>query len=409
MLERLIHAALLVPLDNPDSPFCRWGLPLLLWGKPGIGKSERVIIGSMMAGLDAKTIYAPRFMPDDPSGALAPDGQGDVKVVCTITAVKELKELGAGVLFIDELSSAKDATQASFLGVVLDRDIANERMNGRIRILSAANPPDIAANGRDLVAPFANRLCHIQVQPPTAKEWSEWLLNDEPARKVDLVQNEDIVKTRWKYEFARARTIFARGILVNATLLHDMPTEDSGNRGFAWPSPRTWEFACRAYATVKCLYAAPDEEDAKAKQQREEDARVIYETLLEGCVGEAAAQTFLKWLNDQDLPEPKDVLKNGFTPDKFRMDRAFIVYNSVTQFVIANKSDHKQFIENGVALWKIFQVAEETGGMLDITTDCINLAVKNGLKRDADPRIAAIATPILKRIGDTAGLLELSR
>ena len=40
-LERVIRTAFLVPQDDPKDAMCRWGLPIIMWGVPGIGKSAR--------------------------------------------------------------------------------------------------------------------------------------------------------------------------------------------------------------------------------------------------------------------------------------------------------------------------------------------------------------------------------
>lgn len=388
-IEKLIHAAVLTPLDHPNDNFCRWGLPLLLWGMPGIGKSERIVIGALKAGLTTKQVYAPRFIPDDVSGVNVPDGMGDVKTVCSIAAVKELENAGEGVFFIDELSSCKDAMQAAFLGVVLDRDIAGHRIRGQIRIMAAANPPEVAANGRELTSALSNRLCHIQVPPPTALEWSEWMLKGNTARVMDVEQGEAIIKEKWDYEWARASALFARGIRANPTLLYQLPSDESGSRGLAWPSPRTWEFAARAYTACKCLGYDRD----------------VSDVLIEGCVGHAAAGSILEWISSQDLPEPEEVLKNGFKADMSRMDRAFLIYNSVTHFV-ASKKDRKEKIELGVKLWEIFKTAKEDG-LMDLVLDFVKVAINNQLGMGSDPRIKAIAKPIIDHIGDDPFIVKM--
>lgn len=387
-LDKVVHVALLVPLTEPNSLFCTWGLPMIIWGLPGIGKSACVVMGGLKAGLTTKQIYAPRLMPDDPSGVAIPDGQGGVKIVCTMTAVRELKELGSGVLFIDELSSCKHATQASLLGVVLDRDVAGEVLPGRVRILAAANPPELSSNGQELMAAFANRLCHIHLDPPPADAWGDWLMKGSERKFLEVEKGEVVIKKNWDYAWGRARGIFSRGIRRNPGLLHNMPDADSGKRGTAWPSHRSWEFAARAYATCLALGYGPN----------------ISDILVEGCVGEAHATPLLEWIRAQDLPDPADVIDKGFTPDIRRIDQAFIVYNSVTEYVV-NQEDKKVKLDMGIKLWKLFTEAE-SAGLLDTVIDCVKTAVSKNLGTKAHPSIKAIATPILERIGD-AGLQEL--
>jgi hypothetical protein len=51
--------------------------------------------------------------------------------------------------------------QAALLRVVLERAVGDLTLPDEVAVVAAANPPEQAADGWDLSAPLANRLCHL--------------------------------------------------------------------------------------------------------------------------------------------------------------------------------------------------------------------------------------------------------
>jgi hypothetical protein len=51
--------------------------------------------------------------------------------------------------------------QAALLRVVLERTVGDLALPADVAVVAAANPPEQAADGWDLSAPLANRLCHL--------------------------------------------------------------------------------------------------------------------------------------------------------------------------------------------------------------------------------------------------------
>jgi hypothetical protein len=52
--------------------------------------------------------------------------------------------------------------QAALLRVVLERTVGDLSLPADVAVVAAANPPEQAADGWDLSAPLANRLCHLR-------------------------------------------------------------------------------------------------------------------------------------------------------------------------------------------------------------------------------------------------------
>src|SRR5271155_4967033 len=100
-LERLILTSMVVPLYDPTSPNCRWGLPLILWGDIGIGKSERIETAATFLNLLCETILPSTCAPEDFSGIPMGDGKGGGQRVCMMKGVREICDIKEGVVFID--------------------------------------------------------------------------------------------------------------------------------------------------------------------------------------------------------------------------------------------------------------------------------------------------------------------
>ena len=145
-IEKIISVSLLTPMGDPKETDCIWGMPLLLWGSPGIGKSDRVYASSKAVGLPCEPVFPATRQPEDFSGVPVPVGtEGDVVIACILGAVNKLQKAGRGVLFLDEISCARPAVQSSLLSVARDRRVGDTMLNPKIRILAAANPPEEVA------------------------------------------------------------------------------------------------------------------------------------------------------------------------------------------------------------------------------------------------------------------------
>ncbi len=305
------------------------GVPVLLWGAPGTGKTSAVTAMAEAAGLPCETVIAAIREPSDFAGLPVIDG-GVVHFAPPRWA-QRLAAAGRGLLFLDEISTAPPAVQAALLRVVLERVVGDLPLPDGVVVVAAANPPEQAADGWDLSAPLANRFCHLD-WPVDAMGFAEGIAGGWRAPRVPTLP------AAWTSHLALARGLVSAFITVRPALTCAVPT-DAARAGRGWPSPRTWEMAARLWTAADATGASPEARAA----------------LVSGAVGEAAGIEFLTWLIEMDLPDPEAVLAD---PDGFevpeRGDRAYAVLSAVAAAVAANPT-----VERWNAGWKVLGRAGE--------------------------------------------------
>jgi len=322
-------------------------VPVLLWGAPGTGKTSAIRAMAQAMGLPCETVIASIREPSDFAGL--PIVVGDQVRFAPPAWARRLAEAGHGLLFLDELSTAPPAVQAALLRVVLERAVGDLTLPDEVAVVAAANPPEQAADGWDLSAPLANRLCHLDwrtdpraVADGLAGGWAAPVVPALPAG--------------WQTTEILSRGLVAAFLHVRPALAC-APPSDAASAGRGWPSPRTWEMAARLMAAA----------DAAGFGDRGDETR---SALVRGAVGDGAGVEFLAWLIEMDLPDPEEVLAD---PASFRLpergDRAYAALAAVAAAVAADPTP-----ERWTAGWQVL-----------------------GLAAEAAPDVAAVAARVLAR------------
>ncbi|TQE99187.1 MAG: AAA family ATPase [Spiribacter salinus] len=152
--------------------------PLLVWGSPGIGKSDltrafaEVVEGEVcdirLAQYDAVDI---RGLPDvsenrtiwHPPSTLPLVGNDDWSDDKPI------------VLFLDEILQAAPAVQSVAFQLVLERRIGEHELKPNVLIFAASNRETDRAGVQKMLLPLANRFMHVNLEP-SLDAWKDWAL-----------------------------------------------------------------------------------------------------------------------------------------------------------------------------------------------------------------------------------------
>jgi len=319
---RLLHAIIFTWM-----PEGFWGLPTLIWGEPGTGKSALVRQATLAAAL-AGFRLSPGERGEGQFGVVpVPSADGKTLTYPAPVWVSQLAD--GGVLFLDEINTAAPMIQSALLGLVQFKQLGDHQFGPRVRILAAANDVEDAAGGFELARSVDARFCHLPYAGLPLADWAAGLVGGfagNNAPPVDPVAEESRVMAALPAAQAKAAGIIAGFLQARPALLHVAPK--SGDREHAHPNRRTWHYAAAALASAEIHGLSEAETDF----------------LLGGLVGTSAVIELRTWLHNADLPDATAVADGRvtFTIDTVRLDRTIAVLSAAAGVVLGTpKAERK--------------------------------------------------------------------
>ena len=237
--------------------------PAMLWGPPGVGKSQMVAQVAGRHGVPVIDIRLSQMEPSDLRGI--PFRQGD-RVEWAVPAL--LPDAGRhgpeGILFLDEITSAPPAVSAAAYQLILDRRLGEYQVPDGWAIFAAGNRQGDRGVTYTMPAPLANRFSHFEVET-NLDDWVSWAYRNDIDERV-------IAFLRFRPE-----------------LLFDF---DPAHNPVAFPSPRSWEFAHRGL-------------------QKFTDHPLLLQGTLQACVGPAAGIELFAFVNSLEQMPDLDAIVAG--------------------------------------------------------------------------------------------------
>lgn len=266
------------------------GLPMFIFGSPGVGKSEQVYqacdfeAGDLFIDLRLNTLDSIdlRGMP-----VVQRDSSG--KATSTEWIRPEfIPWEGRGILFLDEMNTAPPSVQNPALQLVLDRKVGNHHLGKDWYIVAAGNKADDKAHVHPLSSALRQRFA-IYHYEPDKDTWMNWAVkNDVHPHVIGFIG-------------------FKPDCLIQA------PIDDESSN----PSPRSW------YYVSQRLYADQNEADD-----------------IRACVGHAASE-FLAYQNVcSKIPRIEDILsgKVTFSEDKKNVTASYAVSSALGIHLLRSKA-----------------------------------------------------------------------
>ena len=322
--------SLLIALNTP-APNGLTGIPVLLWGRPGVGKSS-FIEGLSTADLKVLTIIASIHDPTDFSG-LPIHENGSVRYAAPAW-IADFQDKREGILFLDELSTCPPAVQAALLRVVFERRVGFTPLPDNVRIVAAANPPDLMVGGWELSPPMRNRFVHLDwdIRPElfTTALREGWQQGSLPA--IDPQEHARVLPD-WKIRISAF-------LKVSPELLHG----DPGKEKYGYASPRSWEYAAHLLASCAVLGLPPDLD------------------LLRGCLGEGTAIVLAEYLDNLKMPDPLEVLnrKSTVVLEELNDGEVYVLFAGMERILLSQEHD-EAFLTHAATFIDLTQQLTDAG------------------------------------------------
>ena len=190
--------------------------PVMLWGPPGVGKSDLIGQVADKHQVPVIDIRLSQMEPTDLRGI--PFRVGELVEWAVPEMLPDQERHGAdGILFLDEITSAPPTVSAAAYQLILDRRLGHYRVPEGWAIFAAGNRQGDRGVTYSMPAPLANRFSHFELDTHL-DDWVAWAYANDIDERV-------IAFLRFKPE-----------------LLFDF---DPAHNPVAFPSPRSWEFAHR--------------------------------------------------------------------------------------------------------------------------------------------------------------------
>ncbi len=225
-------------------PLIRAKQPVMVWGPPGIGKSQII---KTVADREQRNIVDVRCVLLDPVDLRGiPHINGDGKAHWAPPGFLPCEDDATDIIFMDELPQAAPLVQSSCLQLTLDRCIGEYELPDGCAIVAAGNRQSDRAGAHRLITPLLNRFVHLDMEV-SVEDWRTWAI----ANGID----------------PRVLSYIA----FKPDALHKF---DPKSRDESFPTPRSWEFVSRVFP------GTPDS---------------LRFGIVKGCVGEAAAAEFVSF------------------------------------------------------------------------------------------------------------------
>lgn len=236
--------------------------PLMIWGPPGIGKSDVVAQVAKELGRDLIDIRLPNYEPTDIKGIPFYNPQSNLMEWGPASELPQDPNSNA-VLFLDEINGADENVQGAAYQLILNRKIGQYELPENVVVIAAGNRDGDGGVTYRMPRPLANRFMHTEAAPDF-DSWKSWAVRNDV--------HPDVV-----------------GYLeVNKQDLFDFNSKSSA---YAFATPRSWSFVSKSLKT----------------NLSEETTQ----NLVIGSIGEGIGIKFNAFRKmTSKLPMPEDVLYN---------------------------------------------------------------------------------------------------
>ena len=300
-------------------------IPLLIFGGPGIGKSE---ICKQAAGEDeVKDVRLSMLEPVDMRGMPVVNRKGDGSEFSVEWAKPDfLPKTGKGIILFDELNTADPSVQNAALQFILDRKCGPHTLGDGWWIVACGNKSGHKAHVNPLSGPLRNRFVILEMQPDF-NQWRNWAISNNIHESVLAF----LSSTAGQH-------------------LYSDPTDEYGN----FPTPRGWTMVSRLLKN-----------------------KITDREAIEGAVGKGASNWFMQYVNEIKVMPDIDKLLDGLITYQDGPNKLAVTY-AVVSNILFRAIKNPSIIDKGAAIMLTIRPEISSlyfGGLLQQKSDKFLLTV----------------------------------
>jgi len=163
------------------------GLPVLIKGAPGIGKSD--IVSQVAEELDMDLIISHPVVSDPTDFKGLPgivNGKAEFLPFGDLRKLIDAKK--ATIAFLDDLGQAPAVVQAACMQLILARRVNGHKISDKIVFVAATNRRQDRAGVTGILEPVKSRFATILELTTNADDWIEWAFqNDVPTEVIGFI------------------------------------------------------------------------------------------------------------------------------------------------------------------------------------------------------------------------------
>ena len=378
----------------------RRGLPYVLVGDPGTGKTSVIERLSRVAGLYQQTLNGSLRPPQDflglPTSATLERTEANAHLFpehlqsltfaeyAPFSYAVRAALAGQSMLFFDEANTAPEDVQAAMLRVVLEGVIGELKLPPGVRMMLAMNRPDDTSGASDFSAAMGNRVGWLDWHGGSVDQFANYLVGGSTSATpttFDPADLADAVDAIWGDAWAEAAGVISgflhrRPEFFRKRLGRDVPSGP-------FPSDRSWEFATRALAGC-IVFGLGENEQALA---------------CSAAVGADAWAELAAWLRSADLPDPGQLLDGAVTyhHKPQRLDRTAAVLDACLALVLGDLIVDRK-AKRVSALWELLlRLVQDHPAATDLALrPIVQLCTLKLMQRSPDAyKLIGLITPML--------------
>jgi hypothetical protein len=153
------------------------GRPAMIWGPPGIGKSELIAEIGAEQGRPVIDMRLLLLEPTDIKGIPYYDPESKTMKWAQPADLPRDDYLANAILFLDEINAAPPSVQAAAYQLILNRRVGEYHLPKGVSMACAGNRESDKGVTYRMPSPLANRLVHIEMAA-NFEDWQKWAINN---------------------------------------------------------------------------------------------------------------------------------------------------------------------------------------------------------------------------------------